>query len=782
MAKSIRRIFTMILAICICTCMIAPQALAAEITTETTTEGGITTTVTTTTDTVVDGDTSTTTETVETEKTGTDADGADIVYEETTTTTTTTEADGTVTEEKVTEGSETKEWTGDVEVGDENQPEVEVELIPGEKTSNSASDTSTDVTGDVPENEDDTEYDYTESEVVIDKTVTAETTDVKVEVVESEADIDALAPEKHDDKAYSAKEGLLSGLTGQELIGYTGDYDQPDADGYDFQFTGYGEATNALRAQSGYVKYLRDEDGNVKLDENGNPIVESITFTDRYEDGMGSTPAIFALTKYDEEGNAESYYYAYCIDNDTEALGGAWYRISNLEDSDYYPDPANSDKLRAVAMNGYWGQESGMGSYTEMRDKILAHYGADAEITVEDKDGNPVTYTVGEVLEIMTEADALTMTQAAIWSYSNGALATKDGVDGKSVLGVYSVIKPKSNLADVDRIYNTKRDALLKAGYEWLISVPAMPAPESTTVINEDHFIEDTSLVVGDKVETVDGENDVYDVAINFALGFTPGTEDNLIIQLKYTDNNNEEQTVERRLAGEKAEGEELERLEADENGRYTIGGLNLAENKIFNFSLTLKGTQKLENGVYIYESYVGETTGNLVSGDPAKGQGEVYHNESQTFVGIASGTQNVEVTASVGVTFSVDENKGVTENRVWYNEEDPIVTPPEVPDTPDNPDDNPVVPPAPPVTPPQQPTPPAPPAPPAPTAPVYIPDDAVPQAVMEVDGEVIIDEEVPLADVPATGDNSALWLLLSAAVIIGLVLVNLSNKKRTEA
>ena len=64
MAKSIRRIFTMILAICICTCMIAPQALAAEITTETTTEGGITTTVTTTTDTVVDGDTSTTTETV----------------------------------------------------------------------------------------------------------------------------------------------------------------------------------------------------------------------------------------------------------------------------------------------------------------------------------------------------------------------------------------------------------------------------------------------------------------------------------------------------------------------------------------------------------------------------------------------------------------------------------------------------------------------------------------------------------------------------------------------
>ena len=118
----------------------------------------------------------------------------------------------------------------------------------------------------------------------------------------------------------------------------------------------------------------------------------------------------------------------------------------------------------------------------------------------------------------------------------------------------------------------------------------------------------------------------------------------------------------------------------------------------------------------------------------------------------------------------------------VWYNEEDPIVTPPEDSDTPDNPDDNPVVPPAPPVTPPQQPTPPAPPAPPVPTAPVYIPDDAVPQAVMEVDGEVIIDEEVPLADVPATGDNSALWLLLSAAVIIGLVLVNLSNKKRTEA
>jgi len=784
MAKSIRKIFTTILALCICTCMIVPQALAAEITTETTTEGGITTTVTTTTETEVEGDTTTETETVETDKAGTDENGVDVVYNEVVeseTVTTEDETGTTVTESSVTDGSETKTWTEDVEVGDANQPEVEVELIPGEETSNTVTDTETVVEGDVPEDESDTEYDYTESEVIINKEVTAEASEIETEVVESEADLTPLAPEDYDGKYYDYDEGLIGGLNATSLKSYADAVAQPDADGYDFQFTGYGEGTNAARAQSGYVVYLRDDDGNVMLDADGNPIIESITFTDKYQDGMGSTPSIFALTTYDDEGEIETHYYAYCIDNDTGAIPGAWYRISNLEDSDYYPTPESSDYLRAVAMNGYWGQKEGMGSADLMSEKILAYYGADTKITVEDANGKPVTYTVAEVLEIMTEADALTMTQAAIWSYSNGAIATRDGEDGNSVLGVYSVDKPNPKLANVDRDYNSKRDALLKIGYEWLISLPGMPAPESSTVINEKHFITDASLIVGDKVGEDEVTNDgIYETSVSFALGFTPGESDELYMELKYTDIDAKEVVVTKRLAPKGAEDTDDDTITADDNGKYTIGGLKLSENKDFRFDFSLTGKQVLNKGVYIYQSYVDDNTA-----------------ESQTMVGIASGTQDVTVNATMTGSFSVDENKNVTEEHYWHSETDPEVEftpapPVDDPEVPEDNDDNPVVPDDgtvvpddnAPVVPPQQPT--APVAPPqqpaAPTAPVYIPDDAVPQGVMELDGEVIIDEEVPLADVPATGDNSELWLILSAAVIIGLVLVNLSNKKRTEA
>jgi len=254
-------------------------------------------------------------------------------------------------------------------------------------------------------------------------------------------------------------------------------------------------------------------------------------------------------------------------------------------------------------------------------------------------------------------------------------------------------------------------------------------------------------------------------------------------MQLKYMDLDNNEVTVTKRIAGENADGEDYEMLYA-ENGKYTIGGLQLSENKDFRFDMRLEGTQYLETGVYVYQSL----------NDPAV---------EQTLVGVSEGERNVDVSMGVTVSFDVTEETTVTEEHYWHSETDPEVefTPappvddPEVPEEPEQPednDDNPVVPDDgtvvpddnAPVVPPQQPT--APVAPPqqpaAPTAPVYIPDDAVPQGVMELDGEVIIDEEVPLADVPATGDNSELWLILSAAVIIGLVLVNLSNKKRTEA
>ena len=66
---------------------------------------------------------------------------------------------------------------------------------------------------------------------------------------------------------------------------------------------------------------------------------------------------------------------------------------------------------------------------------------------IDDKNGNPVTFKVSDILDNMTEADALTMTQAAIWTYSNGSINTKDGKDGTIITGKASDIMSATSSA-----------------------------------------------------------------------------------------------------------------------------------------------------------------------------------------------------------------------------------------------------------------------------------------------------------------------------------------------
>ena len=56
----------------------------------------------------------------------------------------------------------------------------------------------------------------------------------------------------------------------------------------------------------------------------------------------------------------------------------------------------------------------------------------------------------------------------------------------------------------------------------------------------------------------------------------------------------------------------------------------------------------------------------------------------------------------------------------------------------------------------------------------------AAPEEQYEVpsDTETIIDEEVPLAEVPGLGDESAIWMLVVAFAIFGLVVINLPKRK----
>jgi len=656
----------------------------------------------------------------------------------------------TTTEEEKVEGENVTSETTTVTTVEKTTTETtteegETETTESVKVTVNVTETTNEVVGDVQEGEDDTEYDYTEIETTIEREVTTEAGDVEVTVNEGDVtNLEALAPEEFEGKDYDNKEGLLTGWSPDSLQSYADAVAKPeDAPGYDYQWTGYAEATNAVRAVSVDVVYKKDPvTGEALKDENGDYIIESMSYSGKYKDGMDATPSIFALKKYNEDGT-ESLYYAYCIDNDTGAQPGSWYKVTNLEDSDYYPDEESADKLRAIVNNGYWGQESGKGSSAQMMEKLLAYYGEDATIEVDDKNGNMISFNVREVLAGMNDADALAVTQTAIWSYANGTLAVQDGKDGSIIETIYSVVKPKANLANTDRDYDYERDARLKAMYMWLLGLEGESAASEdvTTIINENNFVEDMSITIKDKVEDhtdnydENDDNDVYNTELNFTLAFVPDTtSDDLLVYLmdengeKIKDANGD--YIVRRLAGTNSEGREAETILPDTNGVYTLSGLQLSENSDFKFDLRLDGTQYLKQGVYVYTAHGGSSA-------------------SQTMVGIAEGTHTVNVAASMTISFNVDESKNVVATRYWREESDPVVfvTPAEV------------VPPA------EEEETPAPPV-------RYRMERGVGEE------EVIIDEPVPLADVPQTGDNSVLWFALIMLSGLGLCILDLSGKK----
>ena len=118
--------------------------------------------------------------------------------------------------------------------------------------------------------------------------------------------------------------------------------------------------------------------------------------------------------------------------------------------------------------------------------------------------------------------------------------------------------------------------------------------------------------------------------------------------------------------------------------------------------------------------------------------------NNSQSMVGMAQGVNTVDVTVGMTIKFDVDENNHVVAERHWHKDSDPTNDPREE-DVP-----------PPPVR--------------------YRMTRGVGQL------EIIVDEEVPLAEPPQTGDISVLWFAMIVMSGLGLCMLNLLEKKREEA
>ena len=329
----------------------------------------------------------------------------------------------------------------------------------------------------------------------------------------------------------------------------------------------------------------------------------------------------------DKDGNIAT---TYCVDQTTTAEHDFSYKIKNLEDAGYY-DKDSENMIRSIALNGYWGSSSGLGSLEALKAKL--------------RETNNFTE---EELEKLTDGVAMTATQYAIWTFSNH-------MDDVAFLNAYyrttaSGYPGKGNVFTAPK---ESSDVLFKL-YEYLIHLEptTIDGKESNnTIINEDNFIERVNVQLFDKPETAatnlddDIHNDIYLADVAFELAVRPRTnKDTLYVTLV---DDQDQVIASGQIAGVLPEGKTY--LKQNEQNQYVFEGVELQE-RTQGLNFYISGEQYIDQGVYLYSS---ETIDGAVS---------------QTMIGVASGNRNVDVRLSVDFSFSVDDEIRET-RRVWRRE-----------------------------------------------------------------------------------------------------------------
>lgn len=339
---------------------------------------------------------------------------------------------------------------------------------------------------------------------------------------------------------------------------------------------------------------------------------------DYYMDGQHIEGKVYARYDYIQtfvlaDSRTGKLSTAYCADQLTPAEKNHYYNIENLEDAVYYT-PAQARKVRTVALNGYWGQASGLGSLSDMKAKLAAS----GEFTDAE-------------LALLTDGVAMTATQYAIWHYTN------NNTGDKRISAYYT--SENGGISQANEEQKASVDLLFKV-YHYLVNLDPSSVVNTTanTVITKDNFVTNMNvtnavLIEGHENNTdTDKNNDAYTADVVFSMGVMPKSTagDDLVAQIVDEEGN---VLATGRISGELQEGEVL--LNGS-NGTYTFEDLTLIEGTQ-KLKVKLAGHQELEQGVYLYTHEAG-------------------YSESQTLVGIAEGTHTLDVTLDWELKFSVNE------------------------------------------------------------------------------------------------------------------------------
>lgn len=307
-----------------------------------------------------------------------------------------------------------------------------------------------------------------------------------------------------------------------------------------------------------------------------------------------------------------SKYYVYCCDFDVSPKGGARYNMERIEDADYYKNNdggAAEDQIRAIVRNGYWGVENTSADPTSPTPGSLDAF---RKMLV---DAGLLT---SEQASAITDGMALTATQAAIWYYGNSG---SDLLDDDDIAGRYCT-DGKLGATDADK------KALVNEIYRYLIKgMPGQKADAGNTLITAEDFAKNIDLTVGRR-----NDDDRYETDISITMAVIPDSSTSDLIVYVTADGEN---IGAYRLCGDGSAdaANNIANAVRNADGSYTLKGVPLPGGK--NITLNLKGTQNIENGVYLFTC--------AKDGEP-----------SQTFVGAGAAQQDIDLSVDFG--FSVTD------------------------------------------------------------------------------------------------------------------------------
>ena len=363
------------------------------------------------------------------------------------------------------------------------------------------------------------------------------------------------------------------------------------------------------------------------------------------------------------EDAAGREYYAYCADWSTGAVMSTKYELVNVLDASYIEDKIAREHLQAIAENGYWGTNEGIGSLGKVKELVGEEYRS-----------------------AINDGIALAVTQAALWKYGNQDPNLEFGgnnINGDEGGGTYKTEELLEFFYDknggIHRLTKEQREAAV-ALYNALIGkMPDSTDPVTDIITKED--IKNATIRVSGKTENK------YKTDLSFTLSVNPERingkdgDDDVVLNIYNGDTLLRSHKL--REAANASDDSGTFTVSYDQKtgeAIYTVNGLEFTANT--QVRMNLSGKQKLNSGAYLFRS-------------------DVNGEQSQTFIGLVTGDSTRDLNLNVTLGFQVVEpiikpdasassrDKHTVTWTASYHTEWPHTPdqPPEEPETPETPE-----------------------------------------------------------------------------------------------